>query len=87
MAVDEVASSLSFEINICYLDAKIGSLAMSAFAGVHECITELKQIGLEVNPSTCEIINMSYPIDESTQLATTLASGVSGLRGLTVPIW
>ena len=81
MAVDEVASSLSSEINIWYLDdATLGGPAESVFANVRKFVTELKKIGLEVNPSMCEIINMSYPLDEFAELVTTQASDLPGLK-------
>ena len=60
MAVDEVASSLSSEINVWHLDnATLDGSAESVFADVRTCVTELKKIGLEVNSSKCEVINMS----------------------------
>ena len=49
------------------------------FADVHKCATELR-IGHEVSPSRCELINMSYPVDEFTGLVTTLASDLPGLK-------
>ena len=52
MAVDEVASSQLSEINIWYLkDGTLSGAAVSVFAGVRKCFTELKKKGLEVNPS------------------------------------
>ena len=81
MTVDEVASSLSTEINIWYLnDATLGGPAKSVFADVRKCVTQFKKIDLEVNPSKCEIINMSYPVDELTELVTTIASDLPGLK-------
>ena len=74
MAVDEVAPSLSSEINLWYLDdATLGGPAESVFADVRKCVTEFKTIGLEVSRSKCEVINMSYPVDEFTELVMTLA--------------
>ena len=43
-------------------------------------VTELKKIGLKVNPSMCEI-SVSYPVDEFTELVTSLASDLPGLKG------
>ena len=81
MAVDEVASSLSSKINIWHLDdATLGGQAESVFAIVRKCATEWKKIGLQINPSKCEIINNSYPVDEFTELVTTLASDLPGLK-------
>ena len=81
MAVDEVASSLSSKINIWYLDdATLGGPGESVFVDVRKCVTELKMIGLEVSPSKCEVIIMSYPFDEFTELVTTLASDLPGLK-------
>ena len=81
MAVDAVASSLSSEINIWYLaDATLGGPAESVFADVCKCVTELKKIYLEFNPSKCEVINMSYPVDEFTELVRTLTSDLSCLK-------
>ena len=81
MAVDDVASSLSSEINIWYFDdATLGGPAESVFADVRKCVTELKKIGLEVNPSKCEVINMNYPVEEFTELVTILASDHRGLK-------
>ena len=75
IAVDEVASSLSSEINILYLgDVTLGVPTVYVFVDVCRCATELKEIDLEVNTSKCEVINMSHPIDELTDLATILAS-------------
>ena len=69
MTVCEVASSLSSKINMWYLDDDtLGGPVMSVFADVGKCVTELKQIGLEVIPSKCEVINMSLPVDEFTEL-------------------
>ena len=81
MAVDEVAPSLSSEINIwCLDDATLGGAAESVFADVRKCVTDLKKIGLEVSPSKCEVINMSYPVDVFTELVTTLMSDLPGLK-------
>ena len=81
MAVDEVASSLSSKINIWYVDdATLGGPAESDFAVVRKYVTKLKKIGLEVNPSKCEINNMSYPVDEITDVMTTLTSYLAGLK-------
>ena len=81
MAVEQVASSLSSEINIWYLDdATLGGPTESVFADIRKCVTEFKKIGLEVNQSKCEGINMCYPVDEFTELMTTLASDLPGLK-------
>ena len=61
-------------------DATLGSTARSDITDICKCVTELKKIGLEVNPSKCEIINMSYPVDEFTELVTTLAQDLPGLK-------
>ena len=37
-------------------------------------------IGLEVNPSKCEIINTSHPVDEFTEIVTTSASDPLGVK-------
>ena len=59
---------------IWYLDdSTLVGLAESVFADVRKCVTELKKIGLEVNPSKCEVLNMSYTVDEFSELVTTLA--------------
>ena len=81
MNLFQVASSLLSEINIWYLDvATLGGPIGSAFADIRKCVTELKKIGLEVNQSKCEGINMCYPVDEFTELVTTLASDLPGLK-------
>ena len=84
MTIDEVASSLSSEINIWYLDvATIGCPAESSFSDLRKCITELKKIDLLVNPSKCGIINMIYPDDEFTELVT-LAFDLPGFKRTTL---
>ena len=50
------------------------------FCGRQKCATEMKKIGLEVNLSKCEVINMSYPVDKFKELVMTLASDPSGLK-------
>ena len=81
MAVNKVASSLSSKINIWYLDeTTLGSPAESVFADIRKCVTELKKMGLKDNPAKCEIINMSYPVNEFTELVMTLASDLPGLK-------
>ena len=81
MAVDEVASSLSSEINIWYLDdVTLGGKAEAVFADVHKCVTDLKKVGLVVYPSECDVTNMSYPVDEFTELVPELASDLPGLK-------
>ena len=68
-----MALLLSSEINIWYLDnAILGGPAESVFSDVRKCVTDLNNIGLEVHPSKCEVINMSYPVEEFTELVTTL---------------
>ena len=72
---------MSSEISVWYLeDATLGRRAESVFEDVRKCVTELKTIGLDVNPSKCEVINMSYPVDEFTELMTTLTSDLPDLR-------
>ena len=61
-------------------DSNLGGPAESIFADGRKCITELIKIGLEVNPSKCEVIKMSYPVDEFTELVTTLAPDLPGLK-------
>ena len=75
MVFDEVASSLSSEINICYL----GDTTLDG-PDVRNCVTKSKKICLQVNPSKCEINDISYPDDEFTEQVTTLASDLSGLK-------
>ena len=83
MAVDEVASSLSSEINIWYLDdATLGGRDESVFVDIRKCVTELKKIGLEVNPSKGEVINKSCPFNEFKQLVTTIASDFADMEHL-----
>ena len=50
------------------------------FCGRTKMHFRVKKIVLEVNPSKCEVISMSYPVDEFTELATTLASDLPGLK-------
>ena len=61
-------------------DATLGGPAESVFADGRKCVTELKKIGLEVNPSKCEVINMCYPVDEFAELVTTIVSDLPGLK-------
>ena len=75
MVVDEVASSLSSEINLWYL----GDTTLDG-PDVPNCVTKSKKICLHVNPSKCEINDISYPDDEFTEQVTTLASDLSGLK-------
>ena len=52
MAVNEVASSQSYEINMWHLDdATLGGPAEYVFADVRKCVAELKKICLDVIPS------------------------------------
>ena len=55
-------------------DATLGSPAECTFANVCKCVTELYMIGLEVNLSMFEIINICCQDDEYTELVTKLAS-------------
>ena len=61
-------------------DANLGGPAESVFADIRKCVTELKIIGLEINLSNCEVINMSYPVDEFTELVTKLVYDFFGLK-------
>ena len=66
MAVEEVASSLSSEINIWHLDdATLVGAAESVFAEVRKCVTELKKIGLEVNSSSMKLFTLATQLTNS----------------------
>ena len=72
---------LSSEIYIWYLDdATLGGPAESVFFGRTKMCYRVEKIGLEDDPSKCEVFIMSYPVDEFTELVTTLASDLPGLK-------
>ena len=71
MTVDLVASSLSSEMNIWYLDdATLDGPADSDIEDVRICVTQLKKIDFEINPLSVYMIYMIYPVDEFTELET-----------------
>ena len=77
MPVDDMAKSLSSEINIWYIDdVTLCGQSESVFADVRKYVAELTKIGHEVDP--CESIHMRNPAYLFTEMETTLASDVSG---------
>ena len=81
LAVDDVARSVSSPLNIWYLDdATIGGPVETVANDIDNIIPGLASLGLEVNPSKSEIINIGLDDDEFIAATQTIDSILPGAR-------
>ena len=67
--VDAIAHYAKSPSNVWYLDdATIGGLPSSVFNDLKHIIPKLSKIVLEINPSKCELINVSCKKEEFTEV-------------------
>ncbi|KAI5633263.1 reverse transcriptase (RNA-dependent DNA polymerase) domain-containing protein [Phthorimaea operculella] len=87
LAIHKVIKSLKSSLNVWYLDdGTIGGTTESVAQDVKTLITELSHLGLQVNPSKCEIFSCGEEANNNIAIFNSLLPGVRTLNENTLAL-